>query len=85
MSDETEVQHMSDDAYMPASSYPTGGERSIAYLSVVRSHAVADEVMRDLAEALRMEEWGLQLTEHQLMPMSAAALARFDALNEDTA
>ena len=53
----------------------------VSALALIRSHVVADSVMRDLAEALR------ELVDVFLFPdgmeRQIAALARFDALNGD--
>ena len=79
---------MSDEDYMPVSERDRDGDvmvdagiSSAAWDAVTRlwrSHAIADDVMRDLAEELRAA-WSHPLTSSEPMP-GAAALNRYDRL-----
>jgi hypothetical protein len=76
---------MSDEDYIPASKRPADQGLS-AYRSLAASHAVADAVMRDLAEALRDLDCACR---GHVLPCResvarSAALARYDALSKET-
>ena len=85
---------MSDDAYIkPARRRPESWRPGTWSSDLAFSHAVADSVMNDLAEALRVlgahDEACLEWQDHEVGAGSreacaqCRALARFDALNKD--
>ena len=48
------------------------------------SHAIADDVRRDLAEALRLGQSSIDQRKEATLRLIALALARYDALSKET-